>query len=92
VFRELFQVFLSSVAEFNLEFSALNGKMYIFLMCLCFTAVNEFRKPKIKQPLLPTSVLKNEMAVLTLVLTADPLPDVKWSVETLFTCDVAVFV
>jgi len=52
-------------------------------MYFCFTAVNEFRKPKIKQPLLPVSVPKNETAVLTLVLTADPLPDVKWSVKML---------
>jgi hypothetical protein len=51
-----------------------------FCMYFCFTAVDEFRKPKIKQPLLPVSVLKNETAVMTLVLTADPLPDVKWSV------------
>lgn len=47
-------------------------------MYLYSTAVNEFRKPKIKQPLLPLSVPKNEPAVLTLVLTADPLPDIKW--------------
>jgi hypothetical protein len=52
-------------------------------MYFCFTAVNEFRKPKIKQPLLPVSVLKNETAVLTLVLTADPLPDVEWLVAIL---------
>lgn len=45
--------------------------------------MNEFRKPKIKQPLVPVSVLKNETAVMTLVLTADPLPDVKWSVKLL---------
>jgi len=56
---------------------------HTFCMYFCFTAVNEFRKPKIKQPLLPVSVPKNETAVLTLVLTADPLPDVKWSVEIL---------
>ncbi|XP_021942907.1 obscurin isoform X3 [Zootermopsis nevadensis] len=45
---------------------------------LSLISVNEFRKPKIKQPLLPLSVPKNEPAVLTLVLTADPLPDIKW--------------
>lgn len=56
---------------------------HTFCMHFCFTAVDEFRKPKIKQPLLPVSVLKNETAVMTLVLTADPLPDVKWSVEIL---------
>ena len=54
--------------------------IYLFIY---FTAVNEFRKPKIKQPLLPVAVPKNETAVLTLVLTADPLPDVKWSVKIL---------
>jgi hypothetical protein len=61
-------------------------------MNLCFTAVNEFRKPKIKQPLLPVSVPKNETAVLTLVLTADPLPDVKWSVEMLLNMMLLCFV
>jgi len=75
-------VFTSSVAEFNFEFALLNGKVYI-LYVFFFTAVNEFRKPRIKQPLLPVSVLKNETAVMTLVLTADPLPDVKWSVKIL---------
>jgi len=75
-------VFTSSVAEFNFEFALLNGKVYI-LYIFFFTAVNEFRKPRIKQPLLPVSVLKNETAVMTLVLTADPLPDVKWSVKIL---------
>jgi len=49
-------------------------------MYLCFTAVNKFRKPRIKQPLVAVSVPKNETAVLTVVLTADPLPEVKWSV------------
>jgi hypothetical protein len=52
-------------------------------MYLCFAAVNEFRKPKITQPLSSVSVPKNEPAMLMLVLTADPLPDVKWSVEVL---------
>lgn len=75
-------MFTSSVAEFNFEFALLNGKVYI-LYVFFFTAVNEFRKPRIKQPLLPVSVLKNETAVMTLVLTADPLPDVKWSVKIL---------
>ncbi|XP_069669104.1 obscurin isoform X4 [Periplaneta americana] len=45
---------------------------------LSLISVNEFRKPKIKQPLAAQSVRKNEPLVATLVLTADPIPDVKW--------------
>ncbi|PNF42109.1 hypothetical protein B7P43_G10279, partial [Cryptotermes secundus] len=45
---------------------------------LSLISVNEFRKPKITQPLSSVSVPKNEPAVLALVLTADPLADVKW--------------
>lgn len=56
---------------------------YALCMYLCFAAVNEFRKPKITKPLSAMSVHNSEPAVLTLVLTADPLPDVKWSVEVL---------
>jgi hypothetical protein len=77
---EVLQSVTCFVATFSFVFLLWSKikKVYTIYVYLCFPAVNEFRKPKIKQPLLPLSVPKNEPAVLTLVLTADHLPDVKW--------------
>lgn len=36
------------------------------------------REPKIKVPLKDQNVPKNEEATMTVVLTADPIPEVKW--------------
>nr|CAD7588174.1 unnamed protein product [Timema genevievae] len=46
---------------------------------LSLISVNDLRKPKVKVPLKDTSVPKNEEAVLSCVIVADPIPDIKWS-------------
>ena len=43
-----------------------------------FTAVAEYRKPIIKKPLQDTQSPKNAKLEFDVVLTADPLPEVKW--------------
>lgn len=48
--------------------------LYIFLL----VAVAEYRKPIIKKPLEDTQSQKDVNLVLSVVFTADPLPDIVW--------------
>jgi hypothetical protein len=41
-------------------------------------SVNEFRKPTINSDLKPVVVNKKEDGTLTLMLVADPIPDITW--------------
>ncbi|KAK7869432.1 hypothetical protein R5R35_008161 [Gryllus longicercus] len=46
---------------------------------LSLKSVNDFRKPKVKEPLKDTKSPKNEEVVLTCVIVGDPVPTVKWT-------------
>lgn len=48
------------------------------LLFLFFIAAKDFRLPQIQKGLVDKTVPKNQTAVLTVVLTADPIPEVIW--------------
>lgn len=52
-------------------------KLYGIFFLLSVDA-KDFRLPQIQKPLVAQAVPKNNTAVLKVVLTADPIPEVEW--------------